>query len=195
MSEEFGAVRPDNTTRRPRTSRRDPDAETVTPDPTPPAAPQPPEPEAVRPVPTQPGPHDPLPQPPGPPQPTGPSRHAGAAVAARNGADTGTLASVLTAPQTSTPGVNGNVAALAALAGMANRPKDPMQDWTGDGTRVLRWVGIAIRQYAMLTGRKTQEITANAILGTDPIPGDVLDAAWLTCYGYPRENYDPEAYR
>lgn len=189
MSEEFGKVTPDN---RPRRQRRDPDADT----PPPAAAVPPPVPEANRP--TEPGPADPLPQPPGPAQPPTVPRATPPAVSTPgNGAGGGTLASVLTAPNRHSNGhsVSEGVAALAALAGMSTRPTDPMADWTGDGTRIPRFVAAAARQYATLTGRKTQEIYRNALLGLDPIPVDLLDANWLNLYGFPRDQYDPEAYR
>lgn len=192
----FGKVTPDN---RPRSNRRrDPDDDApaaAAPAPAP-AAVQPP--EAVRPTPTQPGPHDPLPQPPGPPQPTGPSRATPGTLAARDtGTEGGTLASVLTAPNTGTgrAPVSDGVAALMNLAAMADRPVDPMTDWVGDGTRTPKFLAESVRLYARLTGRPTQEVMRDCLLGTDRIPGDVLDASWMRMYGTRREDYDPQDYR
>lgn len=187
----FGKVTPDN---RPRNRRRDPDED-------PAAAPaaaavQPP--EANRPTPTQPGPNDPLPQPPGPAEPTGPTRATPGTVAARdNTGGGGTLASVLTAPNTGTgrAPVSDGVAALMNLAAMADRPVDPMSDWVGDGTRTPKFLAESVRLYARLTGRPTQEVMRDCLLGTDRIPGDVLDASWMRMYGTRREDYDPQDYR
>lgn len=184
----FGAVRPDNV--RPAAPRRDPDADATPPPPAPAPAPQPepapPGPPAADPTPVAPPAADPAQQ---------PSRPAPAAPSAVAPADGGTLASVLTAPHHHPHSVSEGVAALMGLAQMAARPVDPMDDWGQDGTRTPRWLAAAIRQYAQLTGRKTQQVQRDALLGTHPIPGDVLDAAWLNLYGFPREQYRPEAYR
>jgi hypothetical protein len=153
-----------------RRERRDPDGDTAAsaphqPDPTPDPAPAP-----------QPG-----------PAPAPHTTPRAAAVATTGG---GTLSSVLTngaAPD--------SVSMLAGLAGLRRRAVDPMADYVGDGTRKLRWIQQAVRQYAMLTGRNAQETETAALLGLDPIPADVLDANWLDCYGYPREQYDPQVYR
>lgn len=163
-----------------RRQRRDPDGDT------PAAAPHHPDPT---PDPTPPAPH------PGPPpapqqQPAGPR---GSELANPAG---GTLASVLTTGNHHQPGggVDG-VAMLAGLARMRQRPTDPMADYVSDSNRKLRWVQMAINQYAQLTGRTRQEVETAAMLGDHPIPADVLDANWLACYGYPRADYNPQAYR
>jgi len=193
-SETFGKVAVDN---RPPRRRRDPDEDTpVTPAPAPAVAPVEP-PVAERP--TQPGPNDPLPQPPGPAEPDGPSRAAPGVIAARDDDEGGTLASVITAPgrhqNGSRPPVSDGVAALMNLAAMAERPTDPMADWVGDGTRLPRFIAEAVRLYGRLVGRKTQEVMRDVLLGEAAIPGDVLDAAWMRLYGFPREQYDPAVYR
>jgi hypothetical protein len=182
---EFGAVQPDNL--RPR-RRRDPDDDT-------PTTPAPPAPApAAPPAATQP---EPAPQP-GPTDPTPPPAPVNSAVAHPAPATPGgTLSTVLTAPNHAPSGhaIPEGVAALAGLAAMRRRAVDPMQDWTGDGTRTPRWLSQAIRQFAQLTGRKTQDVQRDALLGVEPIPADILDANWLDCYGYPRDQYDPQAYR
>lgn len=196
-TETFGKVAPDN---RPRRQRRDPDEDgPVAAVPAPAPAPVEP-PVDNRPTPTQPGPNDPLPQPPGPAEPTGPTRATPGTVAARTD-DTGggTLASVLTAPNTHNgrghAPVSDGVAALMNLAAMADRPVDPMTDWVGDGTRTPKFLAESVRLYARLIGRPTQEVMRDCLLGTDRIPGDVLDATWMRMYGTRREDYDPADYR
>lgn len=184
----FGAVRPDNVRQRP-AARRDPDDE-----PTPAPAPAAPPPPST--APEGPGPTEPNPVPPPAQQvPEAPHRPAPPLTSAVAPAGGGTLASVLTAPHHQRHSVSEGVAALAGLAGMAARPVDPMEDWTGDGTRTPRWIAAAVRQYAQLTGRKTQEVQRDALLGIRALPDDVLDAQWLHHYGYPREQYSAEAYR
>jgi hypothetical protein len=101
---------------------------------------------------------------------------------------------VLTAPQHQHH-VSEGVAALASLGAMAERPVDPMTDWVGTGTRKPRWIAAAVKQYAQLSGREVQEVERDALLGIRPIPDDVLDAAWLRIYGYPRDRYNPQDYR
>lgn len=186
-------VAPTNLRRPPRPAapRRDPDEDTPTPTPAPPSEPPPAAPEP--PADTEPGDERPKPGHPGPTNP-----HPSRAVAHTDTtADGGTLASVLTAPNHAPGGhhIPQGVAALAGLAAMRRRPVDPMRDWAGDGTRTPRWLSQAIRQYAILTGRETQEVQRDALLGTDRIPDDILDANWLDCYGFPRDQYDPQAYR
>lgn len=183
----FGAVAPHNV--RPSTGpsrRRDPDAAET---PAPPAST----------APTPPTPTDPTPPPPPAapePVPAAQPVNTPAVQPPPPAAGGGTLASVLTAPNhRQHPSVSEGVAALAGLAGMAARPVDPLEDWGADGTRTPRWLAAAVRQYAVLTGRKTQEVQRDALLGVRPIPDDVLDAQWLHHYGYPREQYRPEDYR
>lgn len=191
----FGKITPDNRPGTRRTTRRDPDEDT-------PTAAAPPAPAAVPPPvaerPTAPGPNDPLPGPPGPPQDPPPHATPGALAARRDSAGGGTLDAVLTAQQPrngSSAPVSEGVSALMNLANMADRPTDPMQDWVGDGTRTPKFLAEALRLYARLTGRKTQEVMRDCLLGTDAIPGDVLDASWLRLYGTRREDYDPSDYR
>lgn len=179
------AVRPANVP----SARRDPDA-APPPNPSPPAQTAPDGPGPTDPTP-DPAPAPSAPEQAAPPAPARPVQPA-SAVAAHDG---GTLASVLTAPRDHDHPLSDGVAALAGLASMATRPKDPMQDWAPDGTRHLRWIGAALRQYAQLTGRKTQDVQRDVMLGVARIPDDVLDAQFYTHYGYPRSQYDPQVYR
>jgi hypothetical protein len=110
----------------------------------------------------------------------------------------GTLDHVLT-PNTTTadpghhpgPGATDSVHVLAGLARMRLAPVDPHKDWVSDATRKLRWIQMSIEQIAQLTGRTRQDIETRALLGTEPLPADVLDANWLAVYGYPRNHYQP----
>jgi hypothetical protein len=106
-----------------------------------------------------------------------------------------TLADVFTSVKSGDTSVSEGVAALSALAGMRRKAVDPFRDWVPDGNRLPRFVSNAIRQTALLTGAKVQDVHRDAVLGIRPLPEDVLDANWLDLYGYPRSQYNAEAYR
>lgn len=85
------------------------------------------------------------------------------------------------APEAAAP-LSDGAAMLLNLAAMRQQQVDPMTDYVGDGTRMLRWVQAAVQHYASLTGTSQQQVLRDALLGIRPVPDELLDAHYLHIY-------------
>lgn len=66
------------------------------------------------------------------------------------------------------------------------RTVDPEKDLAPSAPRLPRYVLAAVTLIRNVTGRSQQAIIAEALTGKTPIPPEILDAAFVELYGYPR---------
>lgn len=66
------------------------------------------------------------------------------------------------------------------------RTVDPEKDLAPSAPRLPRYVLAAVTLIRNVTGRSQQAIIAEALTGKTPIPAEILDAAFIELYGYPR---------
>lgn len=127
------------------------------------------------------------------PAPPPPAPGTGQALSPAPTGGQGLLANMLASNTTAEPGQHAGPVAdiLTQMARMRRRPVDPMQDYVGDGTRMLCWVQAALAHTADLTGRTKQEVVRDALIDGKPLPADILDAHFQDEYGYPRSAYRP----
>jgi hypothetical protein len=82
--------------------------------------------------------------------------------------------------------VTDSTAMLAGLVNLRRKTPDPMADYVADGTRMLRWVQATVAHVSALTGRTQQEVLRDALVGSTPLPADLLDAHYADLYGKTR---------